>query len=170
METLAFSNAIALKANFKTLRPVKCSVTPPSLVDHSAKFKEAAKHGNLVPLFRPIFSDHLTPVLAYRCLVKEDERDAPSFLFESVEPGLKASSVGRYSVIGAQPTMEIVAKENVVTIVDHHEGQRMEEFVEDPMVIPQRIMEKWKPQRIDELPDAFCVGSVCYPCLVYLTI
>ncbi|KAL0437829.1 UNVERIFIED_CONTAM: Anthranilate synthase alpha subunit, chloroplastic [Sesamum radiatum] len=131
-------------------------------VDHSAKFKEAAKHGNLIPLFRPIFSDHLTPVLAYRCLVKEDERDAPSFLFESVEPGLKASSVGRYSVIGAQPTMEIVAKENVVTIVDHHEGQRTEEFVEDPMVIPRRIMEKWKPQRIDELPEAFCGGWVGY--------
>ncbi|XP_011082384.1 anthranilate synthase alpha subunit 2, chloroplastic isoform X1 [Sesamum indicum] len=162
METLAFSNAIALKANFKTLRPVRCSVAPPSFVDHSAKFKEAAKHGNLVPLFRPIFSDHLTPVLAYRCLVKEDERDAPSFLFESVEPGLKASSVGRYSVIGAQPTMEIVAKENVVTIVDHHEGQRTEEFVEDPMVIPRRIMEKWKPQRIDELPEAFCGGWVGY--------
>ncbi|XP_011082385.1 anthranilate synthase alpha subunit 2, chloroplastic isoform X2 [Sesamum indicum] len=161
METLAFSNAIALKANFKTLRPVRCSVAPPSF-DHSAKFKEAAKHGNLVPLFRPIFSDHLTPVLAYRCLVKEDERDAPSFLFESVEPGLKASSVGRYSVIGAQPTMEIVAKENVVTIVDHHEGQRTEEFVEDPMVIPRRIMEKWKPQRIDELPEAFCGGWVGY--------
>lgn len=30
---------------------------------------------------------------AYRCLVKEDDREAPSFLFESVEPGLKASSV-----------------------------------------------------------------------------
>lgn len=64
-------------------------------VDHSVKFKDAAKHGNLIPLFKPIFSDHLTPVLAYRCLVKEDERDAPSFLFESVEPGLKASSVVR---------------------------------------------------------------------------
>lgn len=64
-------------------------------VDHSVKFKEAAKEGNLIPLYRPIFSDHLTPVLAYRCLVKEDERDAPSFLFESVEPGLKASSVVR---------------------------------------------------------------------------
>ncbi|KAK4412426.1 Anthranilate synthase alpha subunit, chloroplastic [Sesamum alatum] len=173
METLALSshhplfsprpsNASALRASFKTLRPVKCSVAPPSLVDHSAKFKEAAKHGNLIPLFRPIFSDHLTPVLAYRCLVKEDERDAPSFLFESVEPGLKASSVGRYSVIGAQPTMEIVAKENVVTIVDHHEGQRTEEFVEDPMVVPRRIMEKWKPQRIDELPEAFCGGWVGY--------
>ncbi|KAG8371488.1 hypothetical protein BUALT_Bualt13G0092900 [Buddleja alternifolia] len=174
---------------FKTLRTtVKCSISQPSnlccskcvsvyapvcnldkprkiltaAVDHSVKFKEAANHGNLIPLYRPIFSDHLTPVLAYRCLVKEDERDAPSFLFESVEPGLKASSVGRYSVIGAQPTMEIVAKENMVTIVDHHAGQRTEEFVEDPMVVPRRIMEKWKPQRVDELPEAFCGGWVGY--------
>ncbi|KAL2508299.1 Anthranilate synthase alpha subunit 2 [Forsythia ovata] len=132
------------------------------MVDHSVKFKEAAKDGNLIPLYRPIFSDHLTPVLAYRCLVKEDDRDAPSFLFESVEPGLNASNVGRYSVIGAQPTMEIVAKENMVTLLDHHEGQRTEMFAEDPMVIPRRIMEKWKPQRIDELPEAFCGGWVGY--------
>lgn len=62
-------------------------------IDQSEKFTEAAKHGNLIPLYRSIFSDHLTPVLAYRCLVKEDERDAPSFLFESAEPGLQASSV-----------------------------------------------------------------------------
>ncbi|KAK4717686.1 hypothetical protein R3W88_016024 [Solanum pinnatisectum] len=144
------------------LRILKCSaaVSPPSLVDDSVKFKEAAKHGNLIPLYRSIFSDHLTPVLAYRCLVKEDDREAPSFLFESVEPGLKASNVGRYSVIGAQPTMEIVAKENMVTIMDHLEGSRTEEFEEDPMSIPRRIMEKWKPQCINELPEAFCGGWV----------
>lgn len=57
------------------------------------KFKEAAEKGNLVPLYRCVFSDHLTPILAYRCLVKEDDRDAPSFLFESVEPGLQASNI-----------------------------------------------------------------------------
>ncbi|XP_073271347.1 anthranilate synthase alpha subunit 2, chloroplastic-like isoform X1 [Primulina huaijiensis] len=145
-----------------TLPALKCSISPPSLSDHSSKFKESAKHGNLIPLYRSIFSDHLTPVLAYRCLVKEDERDAPSFLFESVEPGLKVSSVGRYSVIGSQPSMEIVAKENMVTIVDHHAGQRTEEFAEDPMIVPRRIMEKWKPQGIDELPEAFCGGWVGY--------
>ncbi|CAK9164224.1 unnamed protein product [Ilex paraguariensis] len=146
-----------------SVRTLKCSAfSLPSSVDHSVKFKEAAKHGNLIPLYRSIFSDHLTPVLAYRCLVKEDDREAPSFLFESVEPGLTVSNVGRYSVIGAQPTMEIVAKENMVTIMDHHEGRRTEEFVEDPMVVPQRIMEKWKPQRINELPEAFCGGWVGY--------
>ncbi|KAL3649152.1 Allatostatins Cleaved into: Allatostatin-1 [Castilleja foliolosa] len=170
METLTFSchNPIFSRRRynsrptFNTISTVKCSISPPFFVDQSAKFKEAAKDGNLIPIYRPIFSDHLTPVLAYRCLVKEDERDAPSFLFESVEPGLKASNVGRYSVIGAQPTMEIVSKENMVTIVDHHEGDRTQEFVEDPMSVPRRIMEKWIPQRIDELPDAFCGGWVGY--------
>ncbi|XP_073143407.1 anthranilate synthase alpha subunit 2, chloroplastic-like [Henckelia pumila] len=145
-----------------TLPALKCSISTPSLSDHSSKFKEAAKQGNLIPLYRSIFSDHLTPVLAYRCLVKEDERDAPSFLFESVETGLKVSSVGRYSVIGSQPTMEIVAKENMVTIIDHHAGESTEEFTEDPMIVPRRIMEKWKPQGFDELPEAFCGGWVGY--------
>lgn len=64
-------------------------------------------------------------------------------------------------MIGAQPTMEIVAKENMVTIMDHHEGRRTEEFVEDPMIVPRRIMERWKPQCIDELPEAFC-GNTLY--------
>lgn len=62
-------------------------------VDQSERFVEASKKCNVIPLYRTIFSDHLTPVLAYRCLVKEDDRDAPSFLFESVEPGLRASSI-----------------------------------------------------------------------------
>ncbi|MFS7920672.1 putative anthranilate synthase [Helianthus anomalus] len=35
----------------------------------------------------------LTPVLAYRCLVNEDDREVPSFLFESVEPGFRTSQV-----------------------------------------------------------------------------
>jgi anthranilate synthase component 1 len=155
---------IALKESPVTrAHTFKCSaLASPSLVDNSAKFKEAAKHGNLIPLYRTIFSDHLTPVVAYRCLVKEDDREAPSFLFESVEPGLKVSSVGRYSVIGAQPTMEVVAKENKVTIMDHQKGTRAESLVEDPMDVPRQIMKDWVPQRIDELPEAFCGGWVGY--------
>lgn len=65
------------------------------LVADEVKFTEASRMGNLIPLHRCIFADHLTPVLAYRCLVKEDDREAPSFLFESVQPGLHTSSVVR---------------------------------------------------------------------------
>lgn len=84
---------------------VKCSTVAPqasSAVSRSAvaakaaeedkrRFFEAAARGsgkgNLVPMWECIVSDHLTPVLAYRCLVPEDNVDAPSFLFESVEQG-----------------------------------------------------------------------------------
>lgn len=152
-----------LSLSISTRRSFNCSaVSSPSLVKNSSEFVEAAKSGNLIPLYRCIFSDHLTPVLAYRCLVKEDDREAPSFLFEAVEPGFKNSHVGRYSIVGAQPSMEIVAKENLVTLMDHHAGKRTEEFVEDPMAVPRKIMEDWKPQLIDELPDVFCGGWVGY--------
>jgi anthranilate synthase component 1 len=52
-----------------------------------AAFAAAAESATLIPLFKRIFSDHLTPVLAYRCLVKQDDREAPSFLLESVVNG-----------------------------------------------------------------------------------
>ncbi|GAB2234004.1 hypothetical protein Drorol1_Dr00003239 [Drosera rotundifolia] len=128
-------------------------------LENWTEFVDAADHGNLVPLCRCITSDHLTPVLAYRSLVAEDEKDKPSFLFEYSEPG---NAFGRYSVVGAQPSMEIVAKENSVTVMDHYEGQKTEEVVDDPMTVPRRIMEKWKPQLVDELPDVFCGGWAGY--------
>ncbi|XP_022148463.1 anthranilate synthase alpha subunit 2, chloroplastic [Momordica charantia] len=154
------STSLALVHGNSRVCSLRCSAQ--SFVDSSEAFTEASKKGNLIPLHRCIFSDHLSPVLAYRCLVKEDDRDAPSFLFESVEPGMQVSNVGRYSVVGAQPTMEILAKENVVTILNHEEGKRTEEIVEDPMEIPRRIMADWRPQLINELPDAFCGGWVGY--------
>ena len=64
----------------------------------------AAQGHNLIPLFRRIFDDQLTPILAYRCLVKEDERDAPSFLLESVVGG---TQTGRFSFLGSRPYMEV---------------------------------------------------------------
>ena len=66
--------------------------------------KLAAKGHNLIPLYRRLFNDHLTPILAYRCLVKEDERDAPSFLLESVVGG---TQTGRFSFLGSRPYMEV---------------------------------------------------------------
>ena len=77
-------------------------------VNHQAdEFRTLAAEGhNLIPLYRRIFDDQLTPILAYRCLVKEDERDAPSFLLESVVGG---TQTGRYSFLGSRPYMEVRA-------------------------------------------------------------
>ncbi|XP_020161840.1 anthranilate synthase alpha subunit 1, chloroplastic [Aegilops tauschii subsp. strangulata] len=125
-------------------------------------FRSGAAAGHtLLPLQRCIFSDHLTPVLAYRCLVREDDREAPSFLFESVEQASEGTNVGRYSVVGAQPAMEIVAKANQVTVMDHEMRTKEEQYAADPMTVPRDIMEKWNPQiTVDGLPDAFCGGWV----------
>ncbi|KAJ6322655.1 hypothetical protein OIU77_012488 [Salix suchowensis] len=60
------------------------------VVADATKLKEAAK---LVPLHTCIFSDQLTPITVYRWLGKEDDSEAPGFLFESVEPGSQVSSV-----------------------------------------------------------------------------
>uniref|UniRef100_A0A0E0KBM4 anthranilate synthase n=1 Tax=Oryza punctata TaxID=4537 RepID=A0A0E0KBM4_ORYPU len=129
------------------------------------RFFEAAERGsgkgNLVPMWECIVSDHLTPVLAYRCLVPEDNMETPSFLFESVEQGPEGTTnVGRYSMVGAHPVMEIVAKEHKVTIMDHEKGKVTEQVVDDPMQIPRSMMEGWHPQQIDQLPDSFTGGWV----------
>ncbi|KAI3815997.1 hypothetical protein L1987_15681 [Smallanthus sonchifolius] len=148
--------------SFRARSSLRCVLQSPTLVSDEAEFVEASRKGNLVPLHKCIFADHLTPVLAYRCLVKEDDREAPSFLFESVEPGFRTSQVGRYSVVGSDPSIEIIAKENNVTIVDHKKGSFVEKVVDDPMEIPKSISDGWEPQLVDDLPDTFCGGWVGY--------
>lgn len=59
-------------------------------------------------------------------------------------------------MVGAQPAMEVLAKENQVTILDHGSGKIVEKLVEDPMSIPRSISECWRPQLVEDLPDAFC--------------
>ncbi|RDX65103.1 Anthranilate synthase alpha subunit 1, chloroplastic, partial [Mucuna pruriens] len=158
-----FSATLAGVSRSRAPLTLRCSsLSSPSHVEEGRKFVEASKNGNLIPLCQCLFSDQLTPVLAYRILVKEDDREAPSFLFESAEPSYHASSVGRYSVVGARPTMEVVAKDNKVTIIDHEFGNLTEKIVDDPMMIPRNISEGWKPYLIDNLPDAFCGGWAGY--------
>ncbi|KAG9160206.1 hypothetical protein Leryth_021080 [Lithospermum erythrorhizon] len=178
MQTIAQSHFIKLspashhrlgRRNVSSTISVACRRLPSikycstiSAVMNEEKFVEASKRGNLIPLHQHIFSDRLTPVLAYRCLVDEGDRDMPSFLFESVEPGLRASTVGHYSVVGAQPAMEFIAKEDLVTVLDHVKGSSSKQYVENPLSIPRMISETWKPQLVDELPDTFCGGWVGY--------
>ncbi|QHN82076.1 hypothetical protein HN51_058758 [Arachis hypogaea] len=173
MHSLRFSRRLVLSGGRSLTRPLPsvtltlrcCSSLSSSSsfsVDEAREFVEASRNGNLIPLQQCIFSDQLTPVLAYRLLVKEDDGEAPSFLFESAEPTLDSSNMGRYSVIGAQPSMEIVAKENSVTIMDHELGKLTRETVDDPMTIPRRLSQGWKPCLSNELPDAFCGGWAGY--------
>src|SRR5579859_521108 len=63
-----------------------------------------AKEHALIPLYREVLADMLTPVRAYTLLCPADE---PGFLLESVEGGER---LARYSFIGFQPrTLELGA-------------------------------------------------------------
>ncbi|GBG70205.1 hypothetical protein CBR_g6337 [Chara braunii] len=104
-------------------------------------------------------SDCLTPVLAYRCLVDSDAHDHPSMLFESVEDGTKA---GRYSIIGIEPDVEILAKEDLVTVLDHVKGTRYEALTDDPLSMPSELSKDWVPVFSEGLPDTFTGGWVGY--------
>ncbi|MFO0894271.1 MAG: anthranilate synthase component I [Phycisphaerales bacterium] len=114
---------------------------------------------NLLILRRRLMSDHLTPVLAYRRLVAPDARTAPSFLFESVEQG---TTVGRWSLLGARPAVEVVAHGREVTVTDHHRGERRSMTVEDPLAVPRSITGEWTPFAPGGSPPVFHGGWVGY--------
>lgn len=115
---------------------------------------------NLVPLYTRIMGDQLTPITAYRCLVKEDDREAPSFLFESVVNGTQQ---GRYSFVGAHPTVEIVAKGHTVDVLNHGTSERKHySDYKDPLEIPEKLSENWRVAVPEDLPRVFTGGWVGY--------
>ena len=107
-------------------------------------------------------SDQLTPVLAYRRLVLPDERTAPSFLFESVENG---ASVGRHSILGARPSIELTARGFSCTIVDHRRQTRRTVESGDPLALLRELAAPHRPASPKalaalRLPAAFTGGFV----------
>ncbi|MEM7230432.1 MAG: anthranilate synthase component I [Planctomycetota bacterium] len=107
------------------------------------QFQRAAAQGaTAIPLVARLMSDQLTPVLGYRRLVSADDREAPSFLFESVETG---GTVGRHSYIGAQPSIEVIAYGHDVTIIDHDRGTRDVMTVDNPLMVCRNLTSAWTP-------------------------
>jgi anthranilate synthase component 1 len=127
--------------------------------DFEAFCSYAASGANIVPLFQRIFSDQLTPVLAYRALVQQNDIQSPSFLLESVVNG---DQQGRYSFVGASPALEVVAKGHKVTLLDHQAGSRQVSEEEDPMEVPVQLSRNWKPAKVEGLPEVFTGGWVGY--------
>lgn len=111
----------------------------------------------LVAHVRRLLSDHLTPVLAYRRLVAPDPRLAPSFLFESVEQG---GNVGRFSLIGARPAVEVIARGAHATIRDSRTGTVRELDCADPLELPRTISPPCVVEADGALPPTFTGGWV----------
>src|SRR5947209_8128091 len=75
-----------------------------------AQTRDADGGGPLIPVYREMVADSLTPVSAYARIAK---RGGPSFLFESVIGGEK---VGRYSFLGSGPFSTFEARGNRVVL------------------------------------------------------
>jgi len=130
-------------------------------------FVRSSESHNLVAVYRHLTCDHLTPVLAYRRLVRGDGRLAPSFLFESVIGG---DRIGRYSCLGARPITEVVARGHDVEVRHHACGTTQQFPSEDPLAEVARLTANWCLAPDPTLP-AFTggwVGSAGYDTVRYL--
>ena len=116
------------------------------------EFKKLATQGRLVPVYRRLVSDTLTPVSAY-CKI---QWGACSFLFESVVGGEK---IGRYSFLGADPFLRIEAYGTNVIITDGDQQRSYES--KDPLNDLENMIAEYPAAPVDGLPD-FCGGAVGY--------
>src|SRR6267378_5083171 len=73
--------------------------------------KQRARRAPMVPIFRDMLSDALTPVTAYAALAS----DGPAYLLESVERG---EHLGRYSFVAADPMALVTILGGVATVQD----------------------------------------------------
>jgi anthranilate synthase component I len=115
-------------------------------------FCELARGHDLVPVYRQLVSDTLTPVSAYGRLPPGDD----TFLFESVVGGER---IGRYSFLGAQPFLWLTAHGRQVSRTQ--DGQTIEFECDDPLAELEQLIDTHRAPHIPGLPR-FCGGAVGY--------
>ncbi|TFH28181.1 MAG: anthranilate synthase component I, partial [Myxococcales bacterium] len=118
----------------------------------SDEFERLSRGATVVPVYREVIADRLTPVLAQATL----GTDAGSYLLESVVGGEKWA---RYSFVGFSP--EVIVRgvgDRFERIVD---GQVEQELGIDPWDRLRETLAEWKPPEVDWLPR-FWGGAVGY--------
>ncbi len=147
-------------------RRAKLAHETPSLTDFQHRAAQLQGPARL-PVYRAVFADALTPVLAYRRLVRGDHRLAPSFLFESVIDGDRQ---GRHSFMGARPDAEFIARGQEITFTDHLAGTTKTYHSDNPLREVEQLTGRMPLEPLPGLP-AFTggwVGLVGYDTVRYL--
>ncbi len=116
-------------------------------------FSPLVQGKRLVPVYRRLTSDALTPVSAFRHL---DDGTNGAFLFESVVGGEK---IGRYTFLAANPFMTVAAYSTQMVVT---RGSDREEYeVADPLDELRRILQEYSAAHLPELPP-FGGGAIGY--------
>ncbi|MBN2712775.1 MAG: chorismate-binding protein, partial [Planctomycetes bacterium] len=124
---------------------------------HSPKFEEFSKlatRGNLVPVYRQLMGDIISPVLAFSRL----DDSSHAFLLESVTGGEKIS---RYSFIGIDPAIIFKSTGHSVEITDTASGEVKKVNSEAPLDVLQEIIDQYEHVHLPALPR-FSGGAVGY--------
>ncbi|MCS6865956.1 MAG: anthranilate synthase component I [Gemmataceae bacterium] len=117
------------------------------------EFVTLARGHTVVPVYRQLTGDTLTPVSAF-CKIQEGEW---SFLFESVVGGER---VGRYSFLGAGPFRTFEAHDHVVRTREGR-GSWTERISADPLRDLEQMVGQFRAPHVAGLPR-FCGGVVGY--------
>ena len=123
----------------------------PQLPDFET-FRRLAEGHQLVPVYRRLLSDALTPVSAFHLL----DTGGQACLFESVIGGEK---VGRYSFLAVEPFWELIAHGKRVTVRGEG-GQRLFESA-DPLDELRDRLNAFRAVHLPELPP-FEGGAIGY--------
>lgn len=117
-------------------------------------FLELARQGsgNIIPVWKPVLADMLTPVSAYLRLAR---RARHAFLLESVEGGEK---VARYTFLGCDPHLIVQARGQDVEI---REDRRTTRRRGQALDVLREITARFRPVRVPGLPP-FSAGAVGY--------
>ena len=115
-------------------------------------FSQLATEFRLVPVYRRLLSDALSPVSAFHRI----DQGGSACLFESVIGGEK---VGRYSFVAADPFLQVSARENTVTVWSPGKTERF--TVENPLDELRRRLADVRAAHLPELPP-FSGGAVGY--------
>jgi anthranilate synthase component 1 len=118
------------------------------------EFRELARNANLVPVYRQLIGDTLTPVSAF-CKIQEDDW---SFLFESVVGGER---LGRYSFLGSGPFLRFQAFGRRVEIRESASKAAREVETDDPLHLLEDKLNSLRAPLVPGLPR-FCGGAVGY--------
>jgi anthranilate synthase component 1 len=111
------------------------------------EFKQKAKQGNLIPVYREVLADMDTPVSAFQKI--DDHRH--SFLLESMEGGEKWA---RYSFLGSRPSVIVKSFGKSVEITTDGKTKKST-FDRDPLEVIKNILSVYKPVPDPLLPRFF---------------
>ena len=115
--------------------------------------KERARRAPMVPIYRDMLSDALTPVTAFAALAG----DGPAYLLESVERG---EQLGRYSFVAADPLAIVTIADGRATVQDANGRRELEG--QDPLRALEAYLQTFAAEAAEGLPEGFCGGAVGY--------